>query len=246
MKVNRELLPLSEPGSEASAQLRSLLRTAREDLPKAAELEHLEIVVAPLLAGGAAAAGHAAVSSATSSAAGWALPGGKVAVALAVAGGVVGAGWWMTRAARPAAPENSQAVSKRASQVTKRALPDSVNVPAASAVPAVSQASKGATLALDAPTDLTSPDDAVSRETRLLAQAQAALGSGPARALQLAYAHARLFPNGVLTQEREVIAIQALVRLGRMEEARRRAQAFELRFPGSAHQQKVQALVQGQ
>lgn len=245
MKVNRELLPLSEPGSEASAQLRSLLRTAREDLPKAAELEHLEIVVAPLLAGGAAAAGHAAVSSATSSAAGWALPGGKVAVALAVAGGVVGAGWWMTRAARPAAPENSQAVSKRA-QATKPALPDLVNVPAASAVPAVSHASKGATLALDAPTDLTSPDDAVSRETRLLAQAQAALGSGPARALQLAYAHARLFPNGVLTQEREVIAIQALVRLGRMEEARRRAQAFELRFPGSAHQQKVQALVQGQ
>ena len=46
----------------------------------------------------------------------------------------------------------------------------------------------------------------------------------PTKSLALADEHAARFPAGVLAQEREVIAIEALVRLGRMKEARARAQ----------------------
>jgi outer membrane protein assembly factor BamD (BamD/ComL family) len=47
--------------------------------------------------------------------------------------------------------------------------------------------------------------------------------------------HARRFPSGTLVQEREVLAIEALARLGRLPEARRRLDAFRATFPRSPH-----------
>jgi hypothetical protein len=61
----------------------------------------------------------------------------------------------------------------------------------------------------------------------------------PARALQRANEHAARFPRGVLVQEREVLAIQALRKLGRSAEADRRAQSFAKAFPGSAFARKL-------
>ena len=49
-----------------------------------------------------------------------------------------------------------------------------------------------------------------------------------------------LFPNGVLVQEREVIAISALRRLNRTTEAERRAAAVSKAFPGSVHEQVIE------
>jgi hypothetical protein len=43
----------------------------------------------------------------------------------------------------------------------------------------------------------------------------------------------------VLAQEREVIAIEALKRLGRSDEAARRAADFARRYPGSAYRKKL-------
>ena len=63
--------------------------------------------------------------------------------------------------------------------------------------------------------------------------------SDPSRALQRANEHAARYPRGVLVQEREVIAIQALRQLGRSAEAERRAAAFAKAFPGSAFQRKL-------
>jgi hypothetical protein len=78
-------------------------------------------------------------------------------------------------------------------------------------------------------------------EADLLEQARSALKSGDAaRALQNATEHAARFPRGVLVQEREVLAIQALRRLGRSAEAERRAEAFGKAFPGSAFQRKLE------
>ena len=82
-------------------------------------------------------------------------------------------------------------------------------------------------------------------EAVLLARAQRALRLAPAQALSLAAESARRFPAGVLSQEREVIAIEALVRLGRMAEARDRAEAFARRFPRSAHVRRLATLVPG-
>jgi hypothetical protein len=45
--------------------------------------------------------------------------------------------------------------------------------------------------------------------------------------------HARRFENGWLTEEREALRVKALAGLGRDDEARRVAAAFEARFPRS-------------
>jgi len=78
-------------------------------------------------------------------------------------------------------------------------------------------------------------------EASLLEQARHALAGNPARALALTTEHAKTFPNGVLAQEREVIAIAALRRLGRTAEAERRAESFDRNYPNSAHQRTVDA-----
>ncbi len=87
------------------------------------------------------------------------------------------------------------------------------------------------------PTD--DPDD----ELALLEEARRALDTDPAAALALTDEHARRFPRPTLAQERERLAIEALVRLGRREEVLRRANAFDATFPQSAHRRRVQELV---
>jgi hypothetical protein len=67
-----------------------------------------------------------------------------------------------------------------------------------------------------------------------------------AKALALCDRHAReVGAKGLLVQEREVIAIEALVKLGRQGEAKARADKFKRAFPTSTHLLKVEALVGG-
>jgi hypothetical protein len=78
-----------------------------------------------------------------------------------------------------------------------------------------------------------------ARETALLEQARAALQSRPSEALALTRRHQARFPQGALAQEREVIAIEALERLGRKAAANARAAEFERRYRGSVHQPRL-------
>lgn len=80
-------------------------------------------------------------------------------------------------------------------------------------------------------------------ETELLSRAQRALGGDPAAALAHCDEHLARYPGGALTQEREVIAIAALVRLGRVAEARSRAERFEAAYPGSGHLRRIDVLL---
>lgn len=80
-------------------------------------------------------------------------------------------------------------------------------------------------------------------EASFLRRAQSSLNSNPTRALALADEHPSRFPAGVLAQEREVIAIDALVKLHRTAEARTRAAAFRTRYPSSAHLGRVLSAV---
>jgi hypothetical protein len=80
-------------------------------------------------------------------------------------------------------------------------------------------------------------------EFELIGQARERMKSSPTEALALLSRHARWFPAGVLVQERELIAIESLVRLGRDAEANARAQRFAARFPGSAHLQRLKRLL---
>lgn len=88
------------------------------------------------------------------------------------------------------------------------------------------------------------PDEpSTDTEFSLLEQAQRALRSDPQRALELTVRDAKRHPSGALAQEREVIAIEALAKLGRIDEARARARVFFQAFPGSAHGPRVAALL---
>jgi hypothetical protein len=53
----------------------------------------------------------------------------------------------------------------------------------------------------------------------------------------------RLFQDGDLVQEREVLAIEALARLGRTGEARTRLDAFRGRYPQSLHITRLDSLL---
>jgi hypothetical protein len=76
-------------------------------------------------------------------------------------------------------------------------------------------------------------------EAEFLERARGALGQSPSAALSLANQHRARYPSGVLAEEREVIAIEALKRLGRSAEAERRVEAFSRRYPGSAYRKKL-------
>jgi hypothetical protein len=80
-------------------------------------------------------------------------------------------------------------------------------------------------------------------EPQLIERARKALSAEPRRALSLTQEHQRRFPAGALGVERDVIAVEALARLGQTAEARRRALAFEARYPKSIHLPQVRALL---
>lgn len=86
-----------------------------------------------------------------------------------------------------------------------------------------------------------SPDP--QAELTILNRAQDALAQAPRRALTLAEDHARAFPRGVFAQEREVIAIEALIKLQRSDDATARGRAFLATFPTSTHAPRVQHML---
>lgn len=87
--------------------------------------------------------------------------------------------------------------------------------------------------------------DLLAEEVALLERARAALASSPADALALADTHAARFPAGKLGMEREMVAIDALRRLGRTGEARARAEAMLSRARGSLYEERVRKLLDG-
>jgi len=77
-------------------------------------------------------------------------------------------------------------------------------------------------------------------EAALLASAREAVQGGDARrALSILDEARQKHPTGVLVQEREVVAIEALARGGDKAAASRRAEAFLRAFPGSPHASHV-------
>ncbi len=89
------------------------------------------------------------------------------------------------------------------------------------------------------------PSAEVSKESdmALLGRAQGALASNPAQALALLSEHAKSFPRSGFSQEREVLTIDALVRLGRRGEAEARADQFAKAYPKSGHNRRIDALL---
>jgi hypothetical protein len=131
-------------------------------------------------------------------------------------------------------------------------LPPTPPAPAVLAVhsPSNAAAPQAAEPAAAPETSIPSPALRIVKETpaswdepQLIERARKALSSDPRRALALAQEHQRRFPAGALSVERDVIALEALARSGQTSEAKRRALAFEAKYPKSIHLPRVHALL---
>lgn len=72
-------------------------------------------------------------------------------------------------------------------------------------------------------------------ETSLIAGARKSLDTSPGAALGLLTEHAKLYPSGVLAEEREVLRIRALRNLGRATDAEIQEEKFHKEHPASLH-----------
>jgi len=173
--------------------------------------------------------------------------GAKMAAALAVtfAAGV-GVGVAGDRAFAPpnVAPAPTTTVVTVAPSVTSSAAPvvEAPDVPV-SALPAVSAPARP----LASPAAGEGPSaKGLAAERALLDVARSALARGEAaEALAAADRHAREYPDGALAEEREAIAIKALVALGRRDEARARLRELERKHPNSLVLRAVKSAVEG-
>jgi len=131
--------------------------------------------------------------------------------------------------------------------------------PSSGAPPSSTAASTSSAAPIDAPpasTDASgaaapapgSPEERASRlreESDMLNQARAALrGGDTAGTMRLLEQARQKFPGGVLGQEREALAIEALAKSGARAEASSRAAAFIQAHPNSPHAARLQVFVQ--
>jgi len=88
-------------------------------------------------------------------------------------------------------------------------------------------------------------DSAIRREIAHLARTRAALSQDPALALSLARAGQREFAGGMLGEERSAIAIFALSRLGRNDEAAATARTHLTHHPRGPFSDRVRRIAEG-
>jgi len=93
------------------------------------------------------------------------------------------------------------------------------------------------------PPPLVTAAPTLGADLRLLTEAQQSLGAEPAKALSLCNEHAKRFPTSKFAQERETLAVVALVSLGRTEEAQKRADAFKTTYPDSPNIRRLERIL---
>lgn len=224
---------LVEPGSEAPARLRELFEAARTDLPGPAELARMR---ARLPEASGAPGGPGPTTGAG-------LLGKVVIGAGALAGlGALLAGLFIAQGAE--APPEVESTSPPVATTAPEAAPSPAepSPPVAPTEPEVAapEQPEPEQRARRAPSAVAPQRAPATSEAALLERARRALSTAPRTALALTEEHRQKFPQGVLTQEREVIAIEALRRLGRGGEASDRAGDFQKEFPDSPHRARVE------
>lgn len=256
--------PLFEDTS-APRELRSFVALARNGGPTQADLDRLAARLAPMvgLSAGLLASGSAVLGTPPVGVASALQPAaakvGALGKLLASAGGKwlaaglslgLGAGIWTLASREPEA----QPVMARAPVVV---TPAPSEAPAPSAAPATPQVAlapavrsapaararvpAAAKVALAEP--VLAPAAPAPSELSLIQQAEAAR-SHSAEALAILARHEQLYPRGALAQEREVLAVEMLLKAGNATQASARAQRFEAVNPGSAHLSRLRALLE--
>jgi hypothetical protein len=246
--------------SEASPALRELLRSSRSDVPTAQELDGLRHRLGALLEPPPAgdlppAGGGTATAAATSTAV---LKAAAIATGIAIVGTVA---VWLSpsaptpreftppvgvRAVSPSEPLDGERLSPTVRVAPHEPATATPPRPRTRTTPSLAPDRRSAQPRVDRdrgspePAPPTRPPD----EAHLLGRAHAALRAGRvSEALTATTEHGQWFPAGALAEEREAIAIEALVRLGRHADARTRLTAFARRYPGSTYRWRLDALV---
>jgi hypothetical protein len=256
-------LDLSDDAPAAAVEA---LRQARRDAPDAARLAAIEAAVLVKLAPPTGRGGPGEGEGAPPEPGAGPAPGGSSLGPIAKAGAVAlaaGAAVVVLALATRSAPAPVDAkraptavtapptAPPTATETTAIARPEPVEPPVLSVddLPSAGGAASGTKRPLGAlPSARSAPsaaDPAESEraEVALLDRAQASLHTRPADTLASCEEHARRFASGALVQEREVLAIDALVRLGRRDAAEARAARFRLAFPRSGHLRRIDALL---
>jgi hypothetical protein len=253
-----------DPASGAPEELRRLLAAGQDAFgPKEGQLAELGSFVAGLGAaaggsaagaGGGAAGAHVAAHSLVKSAV------LKFAV-LAVVGSGATAGVWSAMRephveARNVAPVNMLSAAPRATTPAPVVVASAAQsaepsdpVPLAPAVPPHEVSAPRRSLdtrpveppATSSPQSLAPPP--AESELALLTRARGLVAANPADGLRALDEHKARFPHGVFEQEREVLAVEALLHLGRRDEARSRGAALAAVFPNSVHVRRVAVLL---
>jgi hypothetical protein len=231
--------------------VRELFTAARRDVASDAELAAVAQRLHAALPAGALGqpAWHAAAAtkSAWPAAAKWALLGGVVA---AVSGGA------LLLAVDDAEPVTRPAAQRSAGPTAINVAPSpasaaTVTEPSALAAPATAGAApplRRSNIPSAAPTSArpsasrSSSDSAELNDLSLLQAARRALADNPRQALSLIAGHRSRFPSSALTQERDIIEMHALLRLGQNAAFADRARSFRQRYPRSAHLRRIEAM----
>lgn len=179
----------------------------------------------------------AAVASQTRKFALWA-----VAVMLAVAGAL-----WVVHQQRPAPRVSppAQPAQSRVVQSARESAPPAVVAPPALSPVVESPPSKRVAARARAGSGAKFEPAKIDAEGELvlLERSRAALAHDARLALELTEQHLRQYPRGVFSEEREILAIDALEKLRRRPEAFGRARAFITRYPHSTHARRVRGML---
>jgi TolA-binding protein len=80
-------------------------------------------------------------------------------------------------------------------------------------------------------------------EEELILEARRALDRDPTLAASRLALHARLYPRGVMSEERDALRVEILARRGDRERAREALERLRARYPGSAHIARLERIV---
>lgn len=97
--------------------------------------------------------------------------------------------------------------------------------------------------AKSAATQVRANEPPTQEEIALIGRAHDALRANPANALTLCKEHETKFSGGHFAQEREAVAIEALLYLNRKDEAQRRFAEFDRKYPSSSHRVHLESLL---
>jgi hypothetical protein len=120
------------------------------------------------------------------------------------------------------------------------------SLPRAGSAPSASTSTAASGDGLRPSTASTSSHDQLAAESALLDLARVAVAQGEGdRALEAVERHRTQFPNGILAEERDALAIKALHLVGRDAEARTRASRFERTYPKSLFLPALHGILDG-